>query len=77
MKNHPHDSICGCSVDEVHREMVTRFESVIHMGEVFVKEQAAELAAAVDTSKTPDGRNSIDRYKYNGMEQKRGCHENG
>ncbi|MEH7272937.1 alpha-mannosidase [Neobacillus vireti] len=55
MKNHPHDSICGCSVDEVHREMVTRFESVIHMGEVFVKEQAAELAAAVETSKTPDG----------------------
>lgn len=55
MKNHPHDSICGCSVDEVHREMVTRFESVIHMGEVFVKEQAAELAAAIDTSRTPDG----------------------
>lgn len=26
MQNHPHDSICGCSVDEVHREMVTRFE---------------------------------------------------
>jgi alpha-mannosidase len=55
MKNHPHDSICGCSVDEVHREMVTRFESVFHMGEVFVKEQAAELATAVDTSQTPDG----------------------
>ncbi len=26
MQNHPHDSICGCSVDDVHREMVTRFE---------------------------------------------------
>ncbi|RXJ02179.1 glycoside hydrolase family 38 [Anaerobacillus alkaliphilus] len=24
IKNHPHDSICGCSVDEVHREMETR-----------------------------------------------------
>lgn len=24
LKNHPHDSICGCSVDEVHREMETR-----------------------------------------------------
>ena len=24
MKNHPHDSICGCSLDEVHREMETR-----------------------------------------------------
>ena len=26
MQNHPHDSICGCSVDDVHREMITRFE---------------------------------------------------
>ncbi len=24
MQNHPHDSICGCSIDEVHREMETR-----------------------------------------------------
>jgi mannosylglycerate hydrolase len=24
MQNHPHDSICGCSVDEVHREMQSR-----------------------------------------------------
>ncbi|ERJ13655.1 glycoside hydrolase family 38 N-terminal domain-containing protein [Haloplasma contractile] len=24
MENHPHDSICGCSIDEVHREMETR-----------------------------------------------------
>ena len=26
LKNHPHDSICGCSIDQVHREMMTRFE---------------------------------------------------
>lgn len=25
IKNHPHDSICGCSIDEVHEEMRTRF----------------------------------------------------
>ncbi|MGE6754727.1 alpha-mannosidase [Rossellomorea sp. NPDC071047] len=24
LQNHPHDSICGCSIDEVHREMETR-----------------------------------------------------
>lgn len=54
MKNHPHDSICGCSVDEVHREMVTRFETVLQMGELFVQEQGAELAGKVDTSDTPE-----------------------
>lgn len=26
MQNHPHDSICGCSVDSVHRGMNIRFE---------------------------------------------------
>ncbi|MDH4378963.1 MAG: glycoside hydrolase family 38 C-terminal domain-containing protein [Vampirovibrionales bacterium] len=26
--NHPHDSICGCSVDAVHRENHTRFDQV-------------------------------------------------
>ncbi len=26
MKNHAHDSICGCSVDEVNAEMKTRFD---------------------------------------------------
>lgn len=25
LQNHAHDSICGCSVDAVHREMLTRF----------------------------------------------------
>lgn len=25
LQNHPHDSICGCSIDEVHRENETRF----------------------------------------------------
>ncbi len=28
MHNHPHDSICGCSLDQVHKEMMPRFEQV-------------------------------------------------
>jgi len=28
LENHPHDSICGCSVDAVHQEMETRFAKV-------------------------------------------------
>lgn len=55
MENHPHDSICGCSVDEVHRQMVTRFESVLQMSEVFVEEHAKMLASTIDTSKMPEG----------------------
>ena len=26
LENHPHDSICGCSVDDVHRQMESRFD---------------------------------------------------
>ena len=28
LKNQPHDSICGCSVDEVHREMMQRWQKL-------------------------------------------------
>ena len=28
MRNHPHDSICGCSHDAVHRHMENRFEEI-------------------------------------------------
>lgn len=50
MQNHPHDSICGCSVDEVHREMVTRFDKSRHIAESIIEESARFIADAVDTS---------------------------
>lgn len=28
LENEPHDSICGCSIDAVHREMLMRFECI-------------------------------------------------
>ncbi len=50
MQNHPHDSICGCSVDEVHREMVTRFEKSKHVTEVIVEEGLSAITNKIDTS---------------------------
>jgi len=32
LENHPHDSICGCSVDGVHRDMLVRFDKVERAG---------------------------------------------
>ncbi|HTO08710.1 MAG TPA: glycoside hydrolase family 38 C-terminal domain-containing protein [Myxococcota bacterium] len=38
LENHPHDSICGCSVDAVHRQMETRFDRVAEIaGEALEK----------------------------------------
>ncbi len=50
MQNHPHDSICGCSVDEVHEEMRPRFAQAAQIGEEIARESLDALAAAVDTS---------------------------
>ncbi len=50
LENHPHDSICGCSVDQVHREMVTRFDQCEQIG-LEVRAAALEaLARQVDTA---------------------------
>ncbi len=32
LQNHPHDSICGCSVDETHKDMETRFRQSQQVG---------------------------------------------
>ncbi len=32
LQNHPHDSICGCSLDAVHQDMMTRFKAVQEIG---------------------------------------------
>ena len=50
MENHPHDSICGCSVDEVHREMVTRFEKVQTVAQHIIDESMAYLASKINTT---------------------------
>ncbi len=43
LQNHPHDSICGCSTDEVHREMVPRFAGVVDTAEQLLTDQMVDL----------------------------------
>ncbi|MGM0126128.1 alpha-mannosidase [Enterococcus sp. AZ194] len=54
MQNHPHDSICGCSVDEVHREMMPRFEKSYEAGKYVEEEALRILGEAVDTTEFPE-----------------------
>lgn len=44
--NHPHDSICGCSVDAVHRENEVRFDQVRQMAEALQQETLYRLEQA-------------------------------
>lgn len=49
MENHPHDSICGCSVDQVHREMVPRFEQVQQVADEMTTRALTDVASRVKT----------------------------
>ncbi|MBP8129494.1 MAG: hypothetical protein KA184_07915 [Candidatus Hydrogenedentes bacterium] len=49
MKNHPHDSICGCSIDQVHRDMRYRFDQCELIGDGVVRRATAHVGgAAID-----------------------------
>lgn len=45
LQNHPHDSICGCSIDAVHREMDVRFECVEQLAGALLAQVCTGLAA--------------------------------
>jgi mannosylglycerate hydrolase len=51
MENHPHDSICGCSIDQVHEEMRSRFDQVEQIGEELTRQSLSRLAGIIDTQK--------------------------
>src|SRR5699024_921913 len=44
------DSICGCSVDEVHQEMVTRYNKVDQMTDKLIEDQVEKLAKKINTT---------------------------
>ena len=53
LKNHPHDDICGCSVDAVHRENMTRYEMVEQLGQTIVRDSFRAIARHSDRSAQP------------------------
>jgi mannosylglycerate hydrolase len=50
LQNQDHDAICGCSVDAVHREMATRFDSCRQIGEELTDKALRDVAAQIDGS---------------------------
>lgn len=47
LQNHPHDSICGCSIDRVHDEMSYRFSQVESITEAVLDDGIRTLAGGV------------------------------
>jgi mannosylglycerate hydrolase len=50
LENHAHDSICGCSVDQVHREMITRFDRSEQIAGAVTEESLQIIASNIHTS---------------------------
>lgn len=55
IQNHPHDSICGCSIDQVHREMVVRFDQVEQIADAITENGLQVLCQAIDTTGSESG----------------------
>ncbi len=49
MQNHPHDSICACSVDPVTKEMEIRFDRSTEVANVVAEDAAEYLTTCVNT----------------------------
>ena len=60
MENHPHDSICGCSIDQVHEEMKVRFDQVDQIGEELTRQSLETIANSINTqSRMVDQKSAI------------------
>jgi alpha-mannosidase len=57
LRNHPHDSICGCSCDEVHRDMLVRYEQLDRTLDYVEREALGVGGALVNT--LPFGRRRV------------------
>jgi mannosylglycerate hydrolase len=62
LANHPHDSICGCSVDEVHREMATRYDQVEQLAVTELAVIGEACAPLFAPGREDDGRTVIDIF---------------
>jgi len=51
MQNHPHDSICGCSIDQVHEEMRSRFDQVEQVARQVSEQSLQAIARQIETEK--------------------------
>ncbi|MDR6553120.1 glycoside hydrolase family 38 C-terminal domain-containing protein [Paenibacillus qinlingensis] len=54
VQNHPHDSICGCSIDEVHREMIPRFAQSKQIADIVTEKSVQHINNLIDTSELPE-----------------------
>ena len=71
LKNHPHDSICGVSIDDVHTDMENRTRQVHQLGTALLEDRLSVLAGAADTSSCSGDEADEALIVYNSLMKKR------
>jgi len=56
LENHPHDSVCGCSIDAVHEQMETRYDRVAEIAGTHLEAVTRAFAQHVAVSRDGHGR---------------------
>lgn len=59
IKNHPHDSICGCSIDEVHEDMKTRFDWAEQIGNEVFKDACVYISDLIKDKQHGSGQKKV------------------
>jgi alpha-mannosidase len=54
LANQSHDSIAGCGVDEVHEDMMYRFEQARQIGDEITRRSVSHLLRDIDTRRMPE-----------------------
>jgi len=65
LKNHPHDDICGCSVDGVHEDGESRFRQIEQIGEAVLAEQLETLLQQGFVAPQQTGNDTSDVFVWN------------
>ncbi len=47
LRNHPHDSICGCSIAQVHKDMIYRFDQVAEIYDELMEEGTWKISDCI------------------------------
>jgi alpha-mannosidase/mannosylglycerate hydrolase len=55
LDNHPHDSICGCSPDQVHQDMIYRFDQSLGISGRLSAQAMKAIGAAVSAAPPTEG----------------------
>jgi hypothetical protein len=55
LENHPHDSICGCSIDPVHQDMIFRFDQSYGIASRLTNNALKAIALAASPKDRPEG----------------------